>query len=167
MKSKVVLLIMLASLIGWSMILQAAAEDISRDVISSGGTEATSENYGLRGTISQNAANSGISENYGAHHGFWLASGEISQPCQGKCGDANNDNSVNVSDAVYVINFVFVGGAHPLPILACGDANGDGSINVSDAVYIINYVFVGGASPGNCSPGDPDWNGEDCCQFST
>lgn len=85
--------------------------------------------------------------------------------CSGKCGDANNDNSVNVSDAVYIINYVFASGALPLPVLACGDANGDGSINVSDAVFIINYVFVGGGSPGDCSPGDPDWNGEDCCEF--
>jgi hypothetical protein len=26
------------------------------------------------------------------------------------CGDANGDASVNVSDAVYIINYVFVGG---------------------------------------------------------
>lgn len=65
------------------------------------------------------------------------------------CGDANSDSSVNVSDAVYIINYVFVGGDSPDPIES-GDANCDGSVNVSDAVYIINYVFVGGMSP--CDP---------------
>lgn len=62
------------------------------------------------------------------------------------CGDANNDLFVNVSDAVYIINYVFVGGNPPVP-LESGDANCDGGANVSDAVYIINYVFVGGTSP--------------------
>jgi hypothetical protein len=63
-------------------------------------------------------------------------------------GDANNDGSINVSDAVYIINYVFIGGTPPLPF-ASGDANCDGSVNVSDAVYIINYVFVGGYAPGD------------------
>ena len=87
-------------------------------------------------------------------------------PCQGKCGDANNDDKVNVSDAVYVINFVFSGGNPPKPVLACGDSNTDGRVNVSDAVHLINFVFSGGNQPGNCSPGDEDWTDGDCCEFT-
>ncbi len=90
----------------------------------------------------------------------------VTQACQGKCGDANNDGSVNVSDAVYIINFVFVGGNPPQPIQACGDANSDAAVNVSDAVYIINFVFVGGNAPGACSPGSWTGNGGDCCPFT-
>jgi hypothetical protein len=86
-------------------------------------------------------------------------------PCEGICGDANNDGVVNVSDAVYIINYVFVGGGEPQPVLACGDANSDGVVNVSDAVWIINYVFVGGGPPGDCTPGSPDWYNGDCCPF--
>lgn len=62
------------------------------------------------------------------------------------CGDANADESVNVSDAVFIINYVFVGGDTPNPIESA-DANCDSSVNVSDAVYIINFVFVGGNDP--------------------
>lgn len=62
------------------------------------------------------------------------------------CGDANNDSGVNVSDAVFIINYVFVGGDAPDPIDS-GEVNCDDSVNVSDAVYIINYVFVGGTPP--------------------
>jgi hypothetical protein len=72
------------------------------------------------------------------------------------CGDANGDGKVNVSDAVYIINYVFIGGDPPNPIES-GDANCDGSPNVSDAVYIINFVFIGGNAP--CDPngdGMPD-----------
>jgi len=62
------------------------------------------------------------------------------------CGDANGDSTVNVSDAVWIANYVFVGGSAPEP-LEIGDANCDGSCNVSDAVWIVNYIFVGGNGP--------------------
>jgi uncharacterized protein (TIGR02145 family) len=67
------------------------------------------------------------------------------------CGDANGDGGVNVSDAVHIVNFVFVGGDAPDPV-ATGDCNCDGSCNVSDAVAVINFVFVGGYDP--CDPDD-------------
>jgi Dockerin type I domain/Beta-propeller repeat len=62
------------------------------------------------------------------------------------CGDANRDFDVNISDAAWIINYVFVGGDPPSPIES-GDANCDGMVNISDAVWIINYVFVGGYDP--------------------
>jgi hypothetical protein len=73
------------------------------------------------------------------------------------CGDSNADGSVNVSDAVHIINYVFIGGNPPDP-MESGDCNCDGSCNVSDAVWIINYVFIGGNDP--C---DSDGNGEPDC----
>jgi len=77
----------------------------------------------------------------------------IGDVCDYICGDANGDSSVNVSDAVFIINYVFTGGAEPDPYQS-GEVNCDGAVNVSDAVYIINYVFTGGAPA--C---DPDNNG--------
>jgi hypothetical protein len=62
------------------------------------------------------------------------------------CGDANADKKVNVSDAVYIINYIFTGGPPPSPLMAA-DANGSGGVNVSDAVYLINYIFIGGDPP--------------------
>lgn len=62
------------------------------------------------------------------------------------CGDANGDEQANVADAVFLINYVFKGGAAPDPVEA-GDANCDGFANVADAVYMINYVFKGGSEP--------------------
>ncbi len=61
------------------------------------------------------------------------------------CGDANSDTMINVSDAVYIINCIFLGGE--CPPLCSGDVNCDGSVNISDAVWIINYVFIGGNAP--------------------
>jgi len=61
-------------------------------------------------------------------------------------GDVNADSSVNVSDVVYLINYLFIGGPPPDP-MAAGDVNCDGTINVSDVVYLINYLFIGGPPP--------------------
>jgi hypothetical protein len=62
------------------------------------------------------------------------------------CGDASGDEIVNVSDAVYIINYIFTGGDAPDP-LESADVNCDSDVNVSDAVSIINYIFSGGNDP--------------------
>ncbi len=62
------------------------------------------------------------------------------------CGDANSDGITNVSDAIWIINYVFTDGPEPDPIQS-GDANWDSEVNVSDAVYVINYVFNNGPVP--------------------
>jgi len=77
--------------------------------------------------------------------------GQPPSPCDCTPGDANDDDMVNVGDAVYVINYVFKNGPPPGPYETCsGDANGDCQCNVGDAVYIINYVFKNGPDPADC-----------------
>ena len=56
------------------------------------------------------------------------------------CGDANDDESVNIGDVVYLVNLIFHDGPMPVPQEA-GDVNCDGSVNVGDAVYMANYIF--------------------------
>ncbi len=66
-------------------------------------------------------------------------------------GDADNSGALNVSDAVYCINYIFAGGTPPIPVLNAGDANCDTVVSISDAVYLISYVFAGGPPP-PCNP---------------
>jgi hypothetical protein len=66
------------------------------------------------------------------------------------CGDASGDEAVNVSDAVYIINYIFISGAPAPEPLEAAEVNCDGSVNVSDAVLIINYIFAGGTAPCDC-----------------
>jgi Dockerin type I domain len=73
------------------------------------------------------------------------------------CGDANSDGTINVTDAVYIINYIFVGGDAPYP-LENAEVNCDGLVNVSDAVWIMNYIFYSGNAP--C---DVDGEGEPDC----
>ncbi len=87
--------------------------------------------------------------------------------CSGKCGDANEDDVVGVSDAIWIINYVFIGGGVPSPVLACGDANGDCYVNISDAIWILNYVFTSGYPPAECCVGGWDGQGGNCCPFES
>lgn len=70
----------------------------------------------------------------------------IGDACDYVCGDADDNSSVTISDAVYLINYIFSGGPAPSP-MESGDPNCDGLINISDAVYLINFIFSGGATP--------------------
>ncbi|MCX6832366.1 MAG: dockerin type I repeat-containing protein [candidate division Zixibacteria bacterium] len=65
-------------------------------------------------------------------------------------GDANDDGNIDISDAVFLISYIFSGGLAPDP-LAAGDANCDGGVDISDAVFLISYIFSGGLAPcGGC-----------------
>jgi glucose/arabinose dehydrogenase len=64
-------------------------------------------------------------------------------------GDANDDGTANVGDAVFIISHVFKDGPGPV-CLGAGDANFDCGVNVGDAVFLINFIFKGGAEP-QCS----------------
>lgn len=69
-------------------------------------------------------------------------------------GDANDDGSVDVSDAVFTLDSLFVSGAPA----ACDDAvdsNDDGTIDISDAVTLLGALFVAG-SPPIPAPGSTD-----------
>ncbi len=70
----------------------------------------------------------------------------VPDECETGCGEMNDDGTINISDAIYIVNYVFIGGDPPDP-LASGDTNCDGSVNVSDAVWIVNFVFVDGNAP--------------------
>src|SRR5690606_14822151 len=56
------------------------------------------------------------------------------------CGDSDGSSLVSVTDAVYLINYIFSGGPAPIPSMA-GDCDCSGSISISDAVYLITYIF--------------------------
>jgi len=61
-------------------------------------------------------------------------------------GDANGDESVNIADASYIVNFIFFGGTLPDPLISA-DANCDLSVNIADASFIVYAIFFGGNQP--------------------
>jgi len=61
-------------------------------------------------------------------------------------GDANDDGTLSVADAVFLVEYVFKGGPSPVTMYQ-GDVDASGQINVADPVYMINYIFKGGPPP--------------------
>ncbi len=60
------------------------------------------------------------------------------------CGDVDGSHQIDITDAVHLINYIFVFGQPPI---GEPDVNCDGSVNITDIVYLINYVFALGPSP--------------------
>ena len=68
-------------------------------------------------------------------------------------GDANDDGAVNITDGVYLLNFLF--GTAPDPVCAeAADPNDDGTLNITDGVYLLNFLFGGGPDPVDPGPTD-------------
>jgi hypothetical protein len=74
-----------------------------------------------------------------------LDAGESPLP-QFRRGDANDDGAVNIADAAFVLNFLFLGGPTPV-CLDAADANDDGGANIADGSFILNFLFLGGPDP--------------------
>lgn len=58
--------------------------------------------------------------------------------------DANFNGSIDISDAIYLLNFLFNGGPSPR-CDGLADANASGSVDISDGIAILVYLFVNGA----------------------
>jgi len=65
--------------------------------------------------------------------------------------------AMDISDLVYLINYLYKGGPAPLPFADQGDVDGQpfpkesnnpkNNVNLGDVVYLINYVYKGGPAP--------------------
>jgi hypothetical protein len=62
------------------------------------------------------------------------------------CGDANNDDEVNILDITFIIAYLYQGGPAPDP-LERADVNSDGAVNILDVTGLIEYIYMGGAEP--------------------
>ena len=124
-------------------------QQIKWQVISSGGGQGTSTNMKLSGTIGQTAYGHGTGGNFKLIGGFWQNFGAAVAPCT-SCGDANSDGADDISDVVFLIAYIFSGGAAPGECntpRGLGDADGSGGVDISDVVYLIAYIFSGGLAP--------------------
>ena len=71
-------------------------------------------------------------------------------------GDSNANGTLDLTDGVFVLNFLFLGGTMP-PCMSAADANGNGVLDLTDGVYILNFLFLGGPpptapGPNSCGP---------------
>ncbi|MEM7232106.1 MAG: hypothetical protein AAF517_08030 [Planctomycetota bacterium] len=60
--------------------------------------------------------------------------------------DADGSGSVDITDGVFILNFLFLGGSRP-SCLDAADANDSGTIDIADAVRIFGFLFLGTPLP--------------------
>ncbi len=84
-------------------------------------------------------------------------------------GDINDDASINLADAISLLDILFLGG-----VILCSDAadtNDDELANIADAIYLLSYLFTAGDAPpppfgGACGP-DPSGTALDCAEYNS
>ncbi|MBN1441465.1 MAG: lamin tail domain-containing protein [Planctomycetes bacterium] len=69
-------------------------------------------------------------------------------------GDANTDGAVDLSDGVFILNYLFTGGRTP-DCFDAADTDDNGTLELTDAVRIFSYLFLGAAAPPSPGPDDP------------
>ncbi|MCP4703165.1 MAG: hypothetical protein GY865_01025 [candidate division Zixibacteria bacterium] len=70
----------------------------------------------------------------------------VGDVCVFICGDTNNDESIDILDIVYLINYRYKSGSAPI-YLNSADVNSDLEINILDIVHLINFKYKGGPTP--------------------
>ncbi len=87
-------------------------------------------------------------------------------------GDATADATVDLTDAVFVLNYLFGGGIEP-GCAAAADVNADRAIDLTDAVGILIFLFLDAEGAVPPAPGpyecgvDPTDDGAGCLIFSS
>ena len=81
-------------------------------------------------------------------------------------GDTDSSGTVEISDAIFTLQWLFTGGAEP-GCLSAADADDNSSVELSDAIYTLGYLFLGGAALPAPYPGcgeDPSRDGLACLE---
>lgn len=61
-------------------------------------------------------------------------------------GNADSRDAINISDGIFVLNYLFHSGAPP-PCLDAADIDDNGSVHITDAVGLLHYLFLGSSPP--------------------
>jgi hypothetical protein len=61
-------------------------------------------------------------------------------------GYVNQDVRVDISDAIFLFGYIFLGSAAP-ECMAAADANGSGEVDLADGVWLLGWIFRGTAPP--------------------
>ncbi|MEE3198822.1 MAG: hypothetical protein VX254_02240, partial [Planctomycetota bacterium] len=76
---------------------------------------------------------------------------EEASSCQGgggpifRRGDPDDNGAIQLTDGIFILNFLFLGGAEP-PCSDAADADDNGAIQLTDGILILNFLFLGGDS---------------------
>jgi DNA-binding beta-propeller fold protein YncE len=79
-------------------------------------------------------------------------------------GDADENKSVGLTDAIVILEYLFLGGERPV-CLDAADADDNGTVAITDAILVLNYLYLAGEDPSSPFPDpgqDPTLDAMDC-----
>ncbi|MCA8961686.1 MAG: hypothetical protein KDC38_14275, partial [Planctomycetes bacterium] len=62
-------------------------------------------------------------------------------------GDVNDDDAIDISDAVSLLSSLFVPGTTPPGCDHAADINDDSGVDIADAIYLLAHLFTLGPAP--------------------
>jgi hypothetical protein len=68
-------------------------------------------------------------------------------------GDPNQSGTTDISDAITIFGFFFLGDPATVSCRESADTNNDSTIDISDGIYLLSWLFTGGSAP--VAPGAP------------
>jgi hypothetical protein len=77
----------------------------------------------------------------------------LPRPSGFRRGDVDANGTPEITDAVRLLGFLFLGEARP-PCLDAGDADDTGELDISDPMFILSHLFLGGPAPPAPGPTD-------------
>ncbi len=80
----------------------------------------------------------------GSFEPFYVAGFVTVEPY--RAGDVNKNGSINLTDIIYLVNYLYKGGPGPNPSWL-GDVTFDGVTNLVDLVFLVNFIYKGGPGP--------------------
>lgn len=76
-------------------------------------------------------------------------------------GDSNGTGKIDLTDAVAVLGYLFLGQAEP-GCFDSADADDNGQLQLTDAVRILGWLFLGNPPPPAPAPSSTQFGSEDC-----
>ena len=61
-------------------------------------------------------------------------------------GDPDDNGAVQLTDGIFILNFLFLGGSAP-SCFDSADADNNGAVQLTDGIFILNFLFLGGEGP--------------------
>ncbi|MBN1444031.1 MAG: IPT/TIG domain-containing protein [Planctomycetes bacterium] len=61
-------------------------------------------------------------------------------------GDSDGSGTRDISDGIFIFNYLFLGGRTP-ECMSAADVNADARVDISDGIYLLSFLFLGGSPP--------------------
>src|SRR6266540_860774 len=84
---------------------------------------------------------------------FFIAQVSPAEAASFQRGDIDVNGTLDITDAINLLNFLFLGGAAP-PCTPVANADGAGDVDLTDPIFLLTNLFLGGPTPPDLSPGE-------------